>query len=151
MGINKEKELNRLKKLIALGILDTPFEKSFDQITDILARTLNMPIALVSLVDKERQWFKSSVGLSVRETPRDISFCTHAIEQDQLFIVNDATQDPAFVNNPLCSGEPNIRFYAGMPLKTQDGYNVGTLCVIDQKPRILSAEHQQLIKPLIRG
>ena len=148
MNIIREKELHRLQKLIDLGILDTPFEKSFDQVTDIVARTLNMPIALVSLVDKDRQWFKSCVGLTVRETPRDISFCTHAIEQDQLFIVTDASQDPRFENNPLCTGEPHIRFYAGMPLKTQDGFNVGTLCIIDQKPRLLSEEHKELLKLL---
>jgi PAS domain S-box-containing protein len=133
-----ESELERIESLRKLEILDTASEAMFDGITELAARICNVPIALVSLVDSNRQWFKSRVGLEATETPREISFCGHAILNADPLVVNDAKEDPRFSDNPLVIGEPNIRFYAGVPLITKEGYGVGTLCVIDQKPGSLS-------------
>ena len=133
-----ESELKRIESLRKLENLDTASEAMFDGITELAARICNAPIALVRLVDSNRQWFKSRVGLEATETPREISFCGHAILNADLFVVNDAKEDPRFSDNPLVIGEPNIRFYAGAPLITKEGYGVGTLCVIDQKPGSLS-------------
>ncbi|MDH3945754.1 MAG: diguanylate cyclase, partial [Chromatiales bacterium] len=108
----------------------------------------DVPIAIVSLVDEERQWFKSCIGLSVSKTPRDISFCGHAILGDEIFIINDATTDERFADNPLVTDEPNIRFYAGCPLRFTDGSRLGTLCIIDRKPRSLSNEDLEALKDL---
>jgi GAF domain-containing protein len=128
-------EAERLAALVNYGILDTEFEESFDRVTRIAANVFDVPIALVSLVDGYRQWFKSAVGLKARETPRDISFCTHAILGQDVFTINDATKDARFAANPLVTSAPNIRFYAGAPLINQDGFALGTMCVIDRAPR----------------
>jgi diguanylate cyclase (GGDEF)-like protein len=130
-------EQARLDALRALGILDTPPEERFDRLTRIARQLFDVPIALVSLIDADRQWFKSADGLDATETPRDISFCGHAILGDDVFIIPDATQDPRFADNPLVTGEPHIRFYAGCPIKHVDGSKLGTLCIIDTRPRIL--------------
>ncbi len=144
-----ENEAERLAALVGYGILDSDFEESFDRVTRIAANVFNVPIALVSIVDGRRQWFKSAVGLSVRETARDISFCTHAILGAEVFIVPDATLDPKFSANPLVTGSPNIRFYAGAPLINPQGYTLGTMCVIDQTPRPgMDARHQQILSDL---
>ena len=132
-------ERERLAELAALDVLDTAGEESFDSLTRLAAYICGTPISMVSLVDAERQWLKASVGLSATETPRDISFCGHAIlHPDRLFVVPDASKDERFRENPLVTGDPDIRFYAGMPLKTGEGSAVGTLCVIDRVPRELS-------------
>ena len=141
-------EIARLNALRSLNILDTPSEERFDRLTRLTKRIFGVPIALVSLIDENRQWFKSSVGLKVNETPRDISFCGHAIHGDDVFIIPDATKDQRFADNPLVLNEPNIRFYAGYPLKSLDGSKLGTLCILDREPRSLSEEDLQTFKDL---
>lgn len=141
-------EDERLAKLASYGILDTPPEEPFDRIVRIVAETIGVPVALVTLVDRDRQWMKSRRGLDAAETPRDVAFCAHAILSDELMVVEDATRDPRFADNPLVTGGPAIRFYAGAPLHTPDGFNLGTLCAIDRQPRALSASHRGLLGDL---
>jgi two-component system cell cycle sensor histidine kinase/response regulator CckA len=143
-------EKQRLKVLWQYDVLDTVPEEVFDDLTELAARICEAPIALISLVDENRQWFKSKVGLTVKETSRDISFCGHAIEQDDLFIIPDATRDARFAHNPLVTSDPKIRFYAGAPLVTPDGHALGTLCIIDKVPRQLRKEQQQALRVLAR-
>ena len=143
-------EERRLAALRRLALLDTPDEPAFDDLTHLAATALNAPIALVSLVDSERQWFKSRVGLTVCETARELAFCAYAIESDDVLEVADASADARFATNPLVTGPPYIRFYAGAPLTTSDGHRVGTLCVIDQVPRRLSQGQRDLLAGLAR-
>jgi two-component system, cell cycle sensor histidine kinase and response regulator CckA len=143
-------EAKRLKVLWQYDVLDTVPEEVFDDLTELAARICEAPIALISLVDENRQWFKSKVGISVNETSRDISFCAHAIKQHELFIIPDATQDLRFAKNPLVTSDPKIRFYAGAPLITPDGHALGTLCVIDKVPRELRPEQKQALRVLAR-
>ena len=131
-------ERERLSALQQLKILDTSIETSFDEITTIAAEVCETPIALVSLVDESRQWFKSSYGLEAKETARDVSFCGHAILQDQLFEIPDSSTDDRFKDNPLVLGGPKVAFYAGVPLLTANKLAIGTLCVIDNKPKKLN-------------
>ncbi|MBA1272945.1 PAS domain S-box protein [Stutzerimonas azotifigens] len=145
-----QRELSRLAALLRYEILDTPDEDAFDDFTQLAAQFCGTPIALISLIDERRQWFKSRVGLEVSETPREISFCTHTIQGNDVFEVPDATRDPCFANNPLVTDAPDIRFYAGAPLTTPDGYNLGTLCVIDRKPRQLSDQQRDALERLGR-
>ncbi|CAO3429150.1 methyl-accepting chemotaxis protein [Azospirillum endophyticum] len=137
----------RLRALRRLRLLDTPAEPRYDSITNQAARLFRVPIALVSLVDHDRQWFKSRVGLETPETPREISFCTHAIKGRDPLVILDAADDARFADNPLVKGDPGIRFYAGAPLTTCDGHRIGTLCVVDSKPRsdFTEADRTQLI------
>jgi diguanylate cyclase (GGDEF)-like protein len=141
-------EAERLHALRTLKILDTSDEERFDRVTRMAKRMFNVSISLVSLVDEDRQWFKSKQGLDAPETPRDISFCGHAINQEGLFIIPDASKDERFFDNPLVTDAPNIRFYAGYPLKLRQGINIGTLCLIDPRPQGLDEEDQQLLKDL---
>lgn len=141
-------EAERLHALRTLQILDTTHEERFDRVTRMAKRMFGVSISLVSLVDEDRQWFKSAQGIEASETPRDVSFCGHAINQDGLFIIPDALQDERFSDNPLVTGAPNIRFYAGYPLKLRQGINLGTLCLIDSKPKELDIEDQQLLEDL---
>lgn len=129
-------------------ILDTPPEERFDRLTRLTRRTFNVPVALISLVDSDRQWFKSRQGLAVVETARDISFCGHAILSDGAFVVPDASEDDRFRDNPMVTGDPHIRFYAGMPLKTADGSRIGTLCVVDHRPRRFTPDEVQSLRDL---
>lgn len=138
----------RVQTLAALDILDTPPEESFDRITRLASGALGVPIALVTLVENTRQWFKSKKGIEVCETPIEHSFCAHAIQRDEVFVVPDATTDNRFSDNPLVVGDPGIRFYAGMPLKMADGVRIGTVCVIDSKPRQLKQHEAQLLRDL---
>jgi GAF domain-containing protein len=143
-------EAKRLKVLWQYDVLDTVPEEVFDDLTDLAAFICDAPIALISLVDENRQWFKSKVGMSERETSRDISFCAHAILQDGLFVIPDATKDARFKKNPMVTGLAKIRFYAGAPLVTPDGHALGTLCVLDKKPRTLRQEQKQALRVLAR-
>jgi GAF domain-containing protein len=145
-----QNESKRLKVLWQYEVLDTVPEEVFDDLTELAARICEAPIALISLVDEKRQWFKSKIGISVSETSRDLSFCAHAITQSDLFIVPDATQDKRFANNPLVTSDPKIRFYAGAPLITPDGHALGTLCVIDKVPRELRPDQKHALRILAR-
>jgi diguanylate cyclase (GGDEF)-like protein/PAS domain S-box-containing protein len=141
-------ELERQELLKSLDILDTAPEPVFDQITRLTTRLLGVPIAVFSLVDQDRQWFKSRIGLDVQETSREVAFCAHAILQSTPLVVPDATIDPRFEDNALVNGDPNIRFYAGVPIRSAGGHALGTLCAIDSRPRQLSAEDLQTLRDL---
>ena len=130
-------ESDRLKALESYSVMDTLPENEYDAITQLASYICGTPIALVSLLDKERQWFKSTVGLGVTETPREISFCQYAIMGEEVYEVTNALENKLFADNPLVTGNPDIRFYAGAPLKDSDGFNLGSLCVIDTVPIIL--------------
>ncbi len=141
-------ENDRLATLYSLNILDTPHDDRFDRYTRISARIFDMPIAVISLVDKSRQWFKSTEGFDGKESSRSISFCGHAILGDEVFEVRNALRDPRFRDNPLVVNRPNIRFYAGAPLEAPNGHKLGTLCIIDKVPRQLSDEEKIMLKNL---
>ena len=142
-------EVQRLEVLRGYEILDTEPEAAFDDLTLLASYVCQTPVALISLVDADRQWFKSKIGVSVVETSRDIAFCASAILQPDVFIVPDATQDERFAENPLVVSDPKIRFYAGATLATQ-GHALGTLCVVDRVPRQLSAEQLEALRALSR-
>jgi len=146
--ISLNDEAARIEALLQYKIPDTAPEAAFDDLTRLAAYICETPIALVSLVDTDRQWFKSKVGLEALETPRDIAFCTHAICQSDVFTVADATLDDRFATNPLVTSGPNIRFYAGVPLIDAEGHGLGTLCVIDDVPRKLTSEQLEALKIL---
>ncbi len=130
-------------------IMDTASDATLDDLTKLASELCETPIALVSLVDDTRQWFKSRIGLSATETPREIAFCVHAIGAgNDLFVVPDAAADSRFANNPLVTADPNIRFYAGAPLRMSDGHRLGTLCVIDRVPRELDSKQQRVLGTL---
>src|SRR5947208_2403240 len=145
-----ENETLRLDALRRDAILDTAPEERFDDLTRLAAHICGTPIAVISLIDADRQWFKSKVGLSVMETSRDIAFCAHTLMQTDLFVVRDALADDRFATNPLVTSDPKIRFYAAAPLETPEGYVLGTLCVIDRVPRDLSVEQQDALRALSR-
>lgn len=134
--------------LRSLNLLFTPAEERFDRITRLASKVFDAPIALVSLVADQSQWFKSATGLAIPATPRDVSFCGHAILGETTFVVENAFQDPRFEDNPLVAGEPNVGFYAGHPLCTEDGSRVGTLCVIDREPREFSIAQRDTLRDL---
>lgn len=138
----------RIDSLRSLAILDTPPEERFDRLTRMAKRLFGVPIALVSLVDENRQWFKSCMGMDVSETPRDISFCGHAILGNDVFIIPNAIEDERFADNPLVVNEPHIRFYAGCPLRAPDGRKLGTLCIIDRRPRSFEKEDLEALVDL---
>lgn len=147
-----ENEEARLEALRAYDVLDTLPEPVFDDLVFLAAYICRTPIALVSLVDRDRQWFKAKVGLAADETPRAQAFCAYAVGSPrETFVVRDAAEDPRFATNPLVTGAPNIRFYAGVPLLTPDGVAVGTLCAIDRQPRELDAEQSRALGALARS
>jgi PAS domain S-box-containing protein len=139
---NEEKRLEALRKL---NILDSMPEKQFDDITRLASIICGTPMTLITLIDENRQWFKSRIGIEDTETPRDVSFCRYAIMDDKVFEVENALKDPRFVENPFVTDDPNVRFYAGAPLTTREGYNIGTLCVLDVKPNKLTDEQREAL------
>ncbi|MCC5919508.1 MAG: GAF domain-containing sensor histidine kinase [Cyclobacteriaceae bacterium] len=144
---NEQARLDELKNYL---ILDTPEEEIYDDIVQLAAQICDVPIALISIIDNCRQWFKSRVGLDVKETDKRIAFCSHAILTDTLMIVEDALEDERFIDNPLVTGPPYIRFYAGFPLKSKNGFNLGTLCVIDTKPKKINEAQQFALRTLAK-
>ena len=146
-----ENEEQRLEELYSYEILDTMSEQAFDDITALASYICEVPIAVMSLVDRDRQWFKSAVGLDVPETHRDLAFCAHAVwEPSEMLVVKDAATDHRFSNNPLVRIDPPIRFYAGAPLLTSTGNALGTLCVIDRVPRELTQDQLDSLEALSR-
>jgi anti-sigma regulatory factor (Ser/Thr protein kinase) len=146
----KTDEAGRLKALRRYRILDTKPERAFDDLTMLASHICGTPIALITLLDADRQWFKSRIGISMAETSRSVSFCTHAIKQTELYVVPDASKNPTFRDNPFVATENGIRFYAGAPLITPDGYALGTLCVVDNVPRTLTPEQIEALDALRR-
>lgn len=143
-------EKARVEALRSYKILDTDPEKAFDDLTILASHICETPVALISLIDTDRQWFKSRVGVSLTETPREVAFCAKAIQQSDLFVVPDATKDPRFSSNPFVVSDPKIRFYAGAPFTSADGYPLGTLCVVDVVPRQLTPSQQNALLALSR-
>ena len=143
-----EDEKRRMAALKRLKILETPLEERFERITRIVCKSMDVPISAVSLVDEDRQWFKSIQGINAPETPRSVAFCAHAILDDQALVVEDALEDERFHDNPLVTDDPSIRFYAGVPIEIEDNIRIGTLCAIDRKPREAKQEELDLLRDL---
>jgi GAF domain-containing protein len=145
--VNESARLNNLRQY---QILDTPPEREFDDLVALAAQICDAPVALISLVDENRQWFKASLGVNISETPRDVSFCGHAILGEDIFEISDARKDGRFRDNPLVTCEPHVRFYAGAPLQSPEGHKLGTICVIDHEARFLSDAEHDALKALAR-
>lgn len=150
IAIKPDDEAQRIAALRSLKVIDTAPEERFDRLTRLAKRLFDVPITLVSLVDENRQWFKSCVGIRARETPRDVSFCAHAILTDDILVVPDARLDVRFHDNPLVTGDPGIRFYAGYPLRLPNNAKLGTLCLMDRLPRSFDAQERALLQDLGR-
>jgi two-component system NtrC family sensor kinase len=140
----------RVAALQKYDILDSEPEKAFDDLALLASYVCKTPIAMISLVDEDRQWYKSKIGVTFSETPRDIAFCSVAIQQPDVFVVPDTLLDERFRNNPLVVSDPRVRFYAGAPLISEEGYALGTLCVLDRTPREFTIEQQEALKALSR-
>ncbi len=143
-------EAERLGALRSYRVLDTLAEDAYDDLVFLASTICRTPIALISLVDEHRQYFKAKVGVVVSETPRDLAFCAHTILEAKTLIVKDALEDERFAHNPLVTQEPKIRFYAGVPLQTPDGFSLGTLCAIDNQPRELTPDQEKALSVLAR-
>ena len=143
-------ELLRLGELHSLDILDTPPEQDYDELVELAAMICGCPISMISLIDKDRQWFKAKKGIEDRETSRDISICTHAIQQDEVFVVENALADERFRNGPMVTGGIAVRFYAGAPIYSPKGFKIGTLSVIDRRPKTILPQHAGALKKLSR-
>ncbi len=138
----------RLEELYKIGILDSENEKDYDALVELASQICEVPMSLITLVDASRQWFKSKIGKDAEETQRGVSFCGHAILQDELFIIEDATKDKRFFDNPAVIDDPHVRFYAEAPLITKSGFNLGTLCVVDTKPKKLNDFQKNALQTL---
>lgn len=138
----------RLQDLYSYDLLDTASESDFDDLVELASQICQCPISLISLLDKDRQWFKARSGWEVQSTPRDVAFCSHAILQDDVMVVEDSFRDERFIDNPLATGSMNIRFYAGAPIVSPTGHKLGTLCIIDHKPKKLTAEEERALQLL---
>ncbi|HTZ48890.1 MAG TPA: GAF domain-containing protein [Verrucomicrobiae bacterium] len=149
-AVAPSKETARVAALNRYAILDSEPEESFDDLVTLAAHICQTPMAMLSLVDDHRQWFKSKYGVEIKETPKEISVCAHAIQQGNLFVVPDLTKDERFRDNPLVTGDSHLRFYAGAPLVNEDGFALGTLCVLDKEPRELNPEQKDAISALGR-
>lgn len=143
-------ELKRLENLHKYEILDTPADGHFDEITSLAAKIFNVPVVIITLVDTDRIWFKSSFGLDIEEIPRDPGLCSSAIMSDEIYVVENASVDPRTLANPLVAGAMGLKFYAAAPLKSSEGYNLGTFCLIDKKPRKLDAKELSILLQLSR-
>ncbi len=141
-------EILRITDLHSLQILDTPSDKDYDDLVELAAVICGCPISLISLIDNDRQWFKAKKGIEENQTSRDISFCSHAIQQDDVFVVENTINDDRFMYNPFVTGEIHIRFYAGAPIYSPDGNKMGTLCVIDKRPKTLLPKQMDALKRL---
>jgi len=148
--MQKELELKRIENLHKYEILDTPADGYFDDITSIATKIFDVPIAIITLVDTDRIWFKSSFGLDVEEIPRNPGLCSSAIISDDIYIIEDARNDPRTLSNPLVAGLMGLQFYAAAPLRSADGYNLGTLCLIDKNPRTLTLKESAMLMQLAR-
>src|SRR3989344_7624490 len=141
-------ELTRIASLYALNILDTPTEERFDRLTKTATQIFHVPISTLTLIDANREWFKSCQGLNQTEGDRAISFCGHALVEDEILVIKDAKEDPRFSDNPMVTGEPYIRFYAGVPIMSADGQRLGVFCIKDVKPREFSKEDEEVLEGL---
>ena len=138
-------EILRLQNLESYDILDTDFEDDFDELVELAGKICNCPISTITLLDKDRQWFKARTGIEDRSTPREQSFCSHAITEPGVMSITDASKDERFSTNPLVTGDPNIRFYAGAPIISAEGFSLGAICIIDHKPKQLNAEQERIL------
>ncbi len=145
-----ENETERLASLHSLSVLDTAAEAEFDELVELAAWTCHAPIAAISLIDEHRQWFKSEVGVGTAETERSIAFCAHTVTQGQTIVVPDTMLDPRFRENPFVIAGPEVRFYAGVPISVDDGLNVGSLCVLDTRPRTLFSDERRALEIIAR-
>lgn len=152
LPISETPDDKRVQKLRDYNVLDTPPELDFEELAQLVVQLCDVPMAVISFVDKERQWFKAKIGTELEETPRSISFCTHTIQliEDKVLVVNDALKDQRFAENPLVTGPEQIRFYAGAPIVTRDGYAIGAICAMDHKPRTITSEQQVALRSLAR-
>ena len=148
--MDEKTEIKRLENLYKYEILNTPLDGDFDEITSLAAKIFNVPIAIITLVDTDKIWFKSSFGLEVEEIPRENGLCSSAIMADDIYIVEDARADPRALTNSLVAGSMGLQFYAAAPLRTKDGYNLGTFCIIDKEPRKLDSKESSILMQLSR-
>ena len=144
----KEKELARLQALRSYEILDTPPDGSFDKMTGLASKIFNVPIAIISLVDTDRIWFKSHFGLEIQQIGKDPGLCASAILSDEIYLIEDAKNDPRCLTNPLVTGKFGLQFYAAAPLTTKEGHNLGTFCIIDKRQRHINSEQQLMLKQM---